>query len=626
MWRTALAAAGGLLVGANGLTVLTQAGSAPGVVNVGTTTASSGSRFGFQGTQTFDNATVNLSSASSTGNLGIEGTTTLTLGSGAVVQGAGTVGQARFVGGTGNLINQGLINANLNGLTLTINPNGNFTNSGTAEASNGGILTINPGGTWSNSGTLKVVDATSTVNLGGTFSNAALGTFDNSAGGFLNLTGTLNNTTLTFSAATGSLRLAGGTINGGTVQYGGGAGLQFSNTTNTLNGVTVNGTINVADSAGAAGGLEVGANGLVVLTQAGTAPGVVNVGITTASSGSRFGFQGTQTFDNATVNLGSASSTGNLGIEGTTTLTLGSGAVVQGAGTVGQARFVGGTGTLINQGLINANINGLTLTINPSGTFTNSGTAEASNGGILTINPGGSWSNSGTLKVVDATSTVNLGGTFSNAALGTFDNSAGGFLNLTGTLNNTTLTFSAATGSLRLAGGTINGGTVQYGGGAGLQFSNITNTLNGVTVKGTLNVADSAGGSGGLLVGANGLTVLTQAGSSPGVVNVGTTTASSGSRFGFQGTQTFDNATVNLGSASSTGNLGIDGTTTLTLGSGAVVQGAGTVGQARFVGGTENLVNQGLINANLNGLDADHQPERHLHQQRDGRGTATAAS
>ncbi len=217
--------------------------------------------------------------------------------------------------------------------------------------------------------------------------------------------------------------------------------------------------------------------------------------------------------------------------------------------------------------------------------------------------------------MVDATSTVNLGGTFSNVALGTFDNSAGGFLNLTGTLNNTTLTFSAATGSLRLAGGTINGGTVQYGGGAGLQFSNTTNTLNGVTVNGTINVADLGGGAGGLLVGANGLTVLTQAGSSPGVVNVGTTTASSGSRFGFQGTQTFDNATVNLGSASSTGNLSIDvaGATTLTLGSGVVVQGTGTVGQARFVGGTGNLINQGLISANVAGLDADRQPERQFH-------------
>ena len=595
--------AGAVEVGANGLIVQTQAGGSPGVVNVGTTAASSNSSFGFIGSQTFNNATVNLGSASSSGNLSIDGNTTLTLGSGAVVQGRGSIGPVEFVGGTGNLINQGLINANVSAGTLTVNPNGTFANAGTAEASGGGILTINPNGGWTNSGLLKVADATSTINLGGTITTGGLGNFDNSAGGNLNLNGTLNNagTALTFSAATGSLRMNTGTINGGTVQYGGGAGLLFSNAQNVLNGVTLNGTLNVVNSGGGVGGLEVGANGLIVQTQAGGSPGVVNVGTTAASSGSAFGFLGSQTFNNATVNLGSASSSGNLSIDGNTTLTLGSGAVVQGRGSIGPVEFVGGTGNLINQGLINANVSAGTLTVNPNGTFANAGTAEASGGGILTINPNGGWTNSGLLKVADATSTINVGGTITTGGLGNFDNSAGGNLNLNGTLNNAgaTLTFSAATGSLRMNSGTINGGTVQYGGGAGLLFTNATNTLNGVTVNGTLNVVNTAGGVGGLEVGANGLIVQTQAGGSPGVVNVGTTAASSGSAFGFLGSQTFNNATVNLGSASSSGNLSIDGNTTLTLGSGAVVQGRGSIGPVEFVGGTGNLINQGLINANV---------------------------
>ena len=120
----------------------------------------------------------------------------------------------------------GTISANLNNaLALSIANSGALTNTGTLEARNGGILTIAPVGVWSNAGLIKVVDATSSVNLGGTFSNAALGSFDNIAGGFLNLTGTLSNSgTLAFSAATGSMRLNGGTLSGGTVQFGGLAG------------------------------------------------------------------------------------------------------------------------------------------------------------------------------------------------------------------------------------------------------------------------------------------------------------------------------------------------------------------------------------------------------------------
>ncbi len=176
-------------------------------------------------------------------------------------------------------------------------------------------------------------------------------------------------------------------------------------------------------------------------------------------------------------------------------------------------------------------------------------------------------------------------------------------------------------GTYRFVGGTLEGGTVQEATGTSLAFANATNTLDGVTVKGTVNVADVGGGTGGLEVGPNGLIVLTQAGASPGVVNVGTTTASTSSRLGFLGTQTFDNATVNLGSASSRGQPGHRGHHHADAGRRARWCRAPAPSVRRASSAVpDNLINQGLINANLNGLDADHQSEWHLHQQRHGRG------
>ena len=141
---------------------------------------------------------------------------------------------------------------------------------------------------------------------------------------------------------------------------------------------------------------------------------------------------------------------------------------VQGRGTLGDFEFAGPTGSLVNNGLISANISGQTLTVNPLN-FTNGGTARASGGGVLTLSPTGSWTNSGlaeatsgsvlniaptlawsnagVIRLADAASTVNLNGSFTTAGLGTVDNAAGGALNLLGALNNTasTLTLTAAT-------------------------------------------------------------------------------------------------------------------------------------------------------------------------------------
>lgn len=93
----------------------------------------------------------------------------------------------------------------------------------------------------------------------------------------------------------------------------------------------------------------------------------------------------TQTFDGASVVF--EGNSGALSVDGTSTLTLGSTLVVRGkTGSIGQAVFQGGTGQLINQGLISADVLGGTLTINPT-QFTNTGTVEEKNGGTIVIIP-----------------------------------------------------------------------------------------------------------------------------------------------------------------------------------------------------------------------------------------------
>ena len=241
----------------------------------------------------------------------------------------------------------------LNSLTL-----GSATNTLTLT---GGTLGA---GTLSSLGVINVNGSTLNISGGST----AL--MNMTAASVLNLSGTL--------ALTSFLNLAGGTLNGGTIQQAGANRLAFSNSTNTLNGMTVRGDLSVLQSNGNAGGLLV-TNGLTVLSQAGGAPGVVNVGVT--GNLSRLGFSGNQSFNNATINLGSATTVGNIGLENGGTLTLGANAIVRGSGQVGTARFAGATGSLVNNGLMLADIIADTLTIN-SNTLTNNGILRASGGGL----------------------------------------------------------------------------------------------------------------------------------------------------------------------------------------------------------------------------------------------------
>ena len=634
----------------NSFTLNTEGGVAPGSL----TLSGQNSAIGFQGTQTFDDATV-LFDASTTGSKILSADAAgmvLTLGPNLTISGGlGFIQQAEFVGGATTIINQGTISADdAGGQGITIRPS-TFSNENAIEAINGSFLTITAaswtneagatitatGGStltfqddWNNLGTVTVTS--STVVLGGTFSTADIGTLTRS-GGTVTLTGDLDNTsdTLTFNTASGSWEVSGATINNGIIQYGDGEGLNFGSSTSTiLDGVTLNGAVDLSATSAK---FRV-QNTLTLNAEGGGSPG----SLTLSGSNSTIAFEGIQTFDNATV-LFDTTAAGNkfLSAEGTgAVLTLGSNVVISGGqGFITQARILGGATTIINQGTISANVSAKAITIRPAN-FDNEATVEATGGGSLSITSatsfindgsvtitgggtltisagswtnlaaktitatnssltlGGAWDNDGTITVTD--STVVLGGTFSTADIGTLTRS-GGTVTLTGDLDNTsdTLTFNTASGSWEVSSATINNGIIQYGDGEGLNFGSSTSTiLDGVTLNGAVDLSAT---SAKFRV-QNTLTLNAEGGGSPGSL----TLSGSNSTIAFEGIQTFDNATV-LFDTTAAGNkfLSAEGTgAVLTLGSNVVISGGqGFITQARILGGATTIISLGLIAANV---------------------------
>ncbi|MDB5357081.1 MAG: tandem-95 repeat protein [Phycisphaerales bacterium] len=541
--------------------------------------------FGITGIATIGNGIMAFEGASPTigsgtfllggGALGIygqAGTQTLTIAAGVTVHGTGAVGPYELVGGTtGNLVNQGTISADVSGQILSVTPPNSFTNQATASATMGGILDLN--NAWSSAaGTLSV--NAGTLNLGGTFNTAGLhlSAFTRT-GGIVNITGTLDNSAtgpLTFNAATGSWALSGGTVSGGTIADTGGAALTFTNNgSNRLVNVAVTGDLSLAGS------------GIVRIAGSFGITGIATIG------DGIMAFEGTSpTISSGTFLLGGGA-LGIYGQPGTQTLTIAAGATVHGTGAVGPYELVGGTtGNLVNQGTISADISGQILNVTAPGTFTNQGAASAASGGILDLN--NTWSSAAGTLAVNA-GTLNLGGNFTTAGLDlpAFTRT-GGTVNITGTLDNSTtgpLTFNAATGSWALSGGIVSGGTITETGGAALTFTNNgSNRLVNVAISGDMSLA----GSGIVrIAGTFGIT---------GVATIG------------DGIMAFEGASPTIGSGTfllgggALGLYGQPGTQTLTIASGVTVHGTGSVGPYELVGGTTgNLVNQGIISADVSG-------------------------
>ena len=372
------------------------------------------------------------------------------------------------------------------------------------------------------------------------------GIINTSGGGVVTLSGTWNNPGNYIFSGTGSLTLSGGTISGGQITPGGsGQTLLFTSSGGFLsNGALLNGDLNLSST-----------SATVRLLSGASFGGMANL----SGGNTRLVIEDTRTLTGKTINLDGSNAV--LGIDGTNTLTLGAGTLVRGRGQVGQAQFVGGTNALINQGTIRADLTGQTLTIGGNSFSSQAGgQVEATNGGILNFV------------------------TLNNP--GIINTSGGGVVGLSGTWNNPgNYTFSG-TGSLSLLGGTVSGGQLTPGGsGQTLLFTSSGGFLsNGALLNGDLNLSSTSAY----------VRLLSGAGFS-GMANLSGTST----KLVIEDTRTLTGKTINLDGSNAV--LGIDGTNTLTLGAGTLVRGRGQVGQAQFVGGTNALINQGTIRADLTG-------------------------
>ena len=481
-----------------------------GITNTGNVSIDNSTGLSLVGTIT-NNGTLTVDSTGTFADLSIDpagvtlnGTGTLVLNNYARVRGSGTltnnstiVGVADGGGSLGNneisVVNTGLINANVNGRQLFLDPvnGGSVTNTGTMQASNSGALVL-------------------TGSNGGTFTNTG-GTIQALAGSQVQLTG-------------------GASVTGGTItSAGSGTVVVPGGQSATINGAaTLAGTLNVANAATLTLTGAITENATINVQSSGSFTDLVVGGATLAGTG--------------TINLTNADR-----VRGGGTFTIGSGITVQGETTNGGS--IGNNETaVINNGLINANVSTLALTLDPvnvAGAFTNHGTLRASSGGILVL-------------------TGSNGGDFVNTGA-TIEALAGSQVQLTGG--------AVVTGGAITSTGT---GTVVVPGGQSA-------TINGpATLAGTLNVSNAASLTLTGAIAHNGVMNVTSTGSFTDLLVGGVTLSGTG--------------TINLQNADRVHGGGV-----FTIGSGNVIQGETTNGGS--IGNNDTaVVNNGLINANVSTL------------------------
>jgi hypothetical protein len=453
---------------------------------------------------------------------------TVTFGPSLTIRGkSGTITGDNTTGFISNFVLQGTLQPDVAGGTISIGGSTNSfqsTSTSTIQIQNGGGLTIAPQtstGTWTGSGPVTVnsggtftVSALSwsnggsitlnngTANFGGNFTQANVGTVSRT-GGTVNIIGKLSGD-LTLDATTGLWNLAGGgTLSGGTltstvgtVQQAGnftldnatiaaGTTVQATNGSFTSlfvrNGLTVNGTIDIGDTAGTFFAVlrptmteTIGGSGTIVFG-GNTSNTIQTQGngdtVTFGPSLTLRGKSGTITGDNTGGFIS------NFVLQGTLQPDVAGGTITIG----GSTNSFQSTSTSTIQTL-----NGDSLTIAPqtsTGTWTSAGTVTI-NGGTFTVNPL-AWSNTGTITVSSAT--LSLAGSFTNATASTLSVSGSG-VTVKGTVTDTGATWTMAAGNTwTQAGGTIGGNLVVA---SGTQL-NVTNNsaFTGVALAGLVNLA-----------------------------------------------------------------------------------------------------------------------------------------
>jgi len=438
----------------------------------------------FEGDSSFGgNGSVVFGGTGAGNRIDLDGNGTTTFASGITIRGQnGTIGQQINIGGTQTLLNNGTISADVAGGTITITDS-DVTNNGTISALNGGTLVLNS-----------------------------------------NVSGTASGQIVAGSGST--VRQQGVTLSGNINTSGSGLFTVTSTAANRLTGVTLAGNLDMATEANSR--QRVSSGGLVL-------NGTINI-----NNNGILSFEGDGTLGgNGSVVLGATGGGNRIDLDGNGTTTIASGITVRGQnGTIGQQINIGGTQTLVNNGLISADVAGGMITIDQSAVLNNN-RLEARNGATLQL-----------------ASDVGNGG-------------SGVIL--------------ADNGVVLQSGVRISGGDIQSANGGALRVSSTAaNYVDAATVSGVMDM--STVGNSRQRVN-NGLTVN-------GTVNI-----NQNGILGFEGTSTLaGSGSIVLGSTGGGNRIDLDGNGTTTFAAGVTVRGhSGTIGQQLNIGGTQTLVNNGSI-------------------------------
>ncbi len=321
---------------------------------------------------------------------------------------------------------------------------GTFVNQGLLRAADG--ATIRVGGSWSNTGTIEVINGN--FEMGGSFTTAGLGTLVRS-GGFVSLHGILTNTgnILAFNSLTGSWLLLNGTIMGGIITHSDGAALIPTSLSGTLNGVTINGDLDLTQGSGVS----------LIIWNGLTLNGAAYLGNQTGASDGNLTFSGSQTLGTATgavIVFGGHTGNGILGSGASSqTLTIGPNVTVRGK----NGRITTGNMTLVNHGTISADTQmGVIQLIGKA--VNNVGVLNASKGGTLSAEGiTGTFTNSGQ---------VTIGPRSKLALLGAYTQTAGATTLQRGQFSATTVNIMGGTlsGTGVVIGNVVNAGQLLPGG------------------------------------------------------------------------------------------------------------------------------------------------------------------
>jgi hypothetical protein len=437
------------------------------------------------------------------------------------------------LGGTGSIVFGGSTSNSLylygTGITVTLS-------SALTIHGKSGQITLYSGSndTWLNQTTIAADVSGGTISLGGAWTNSNAG-FSAASGATVNITGngTITNTSSTLTlAGAGKVQLVGGTINGGTV-----AGtLSGTNSGGALNGVTF----------GASGTLDLGnINGDYLYVSNGlTVNGAVNLGNTAGTNYGYMYFQNTQTLGGiGTVTFGGTTNdTLYLNAAGIT-VTLASSLTIHGKSGQITTGFSGTT--WLNQTTIAADVSG--------GTF----------------NLYGSWTNSNAGFSAASGATINIYATITNTSSTLTVTEAGtGIVELA---SNGTIVGGTVNGTLSVASGILNG--VTLGGTLDLATvsGNVAYVTNGLTDNGTINVGNSGGTTYGRMffqntetLGGTGTILIGGSASNELAINVVNSVVTLGSNLSVHGKNgyfynntAFGTAWVNLGTIAADTSGGI---------------------------------------------------------------------